>query len=242
MSFILDALERSARDKRLSTVDIDPVPWHWDGWPSGRRAGTALREKIKTSLAPCAKTITTGVLSLALLSAVAWASMAYFSASDSAGENTVLQTARNHVDGGMTNSTTAGSDVSPAMPENKAGPGVFLSDGMDQTGKKPVGAEREELTETTGVDYRAALFEEDVSPPATPAINSDLGAADGILLDGVFYHSMPIKRRAILHRAGEREARVVKVGDMFAGLKVAAIHESNIALIKGTESFVINLD
>jgi len=218
MSFILDALKRSSRDKRLSSVDIDATPWHWDGWPSGRQNGGTLREKIRTSVLPYAKMITIGVVAFTLSSAVTWASMAYLKdsagavVSDSAAENAALQAARNDVGGGITNSTTAGTDVSSAMPASMIGLGAFLSDGMDQTEEEPVGAVRKESTEMTGVDYRAALFEEDGSASATPAIDSpnDLYAADGILLDGVFYHSMSIKRRAILRRAGEAEGEVVK--------------------------------
>ncbi len=242
MSFILDALKRSARDKRISTVDIDLEQWRWAGWPSGRQYDVTLSEKIRTSVLPYAKMITIGVLALTLSSAVAWASMAYLNDLNGAAESSVLQAARNDVYGGMTNSTTAGNNVSPAMPENMIGSGVFLYDGMDQTGEEPVGAVRGESTKMTGVDYRAAVFEEDGSTPATPAIDSDLYAADGILLDGVFYHSVSIKRRAILRRAGEREGEVVKVGGMYAGLKVAAIDESNISLEKGVRRFVIRLD
>ncbi|MFQ5431585.1 MAG: hypothetical protein ACE5EN_03655 [Nitrospinota bacterium] len=253
MSFILDALKRSARDKQFSTVDIDPKPWHWDGWPSVRQHDGTLRERIRTSVLPYVKMITIGVLALTLSSAVTWASMAYLNNSDSAAsENETLQAARNYVYGGIRNSTTAGNDVSPALPVSMSGPGAFLSDGMDQTEEEPVGMVREEeSTETTGVDYRAALLEEDATS-ATPAIdlpmedefasNDDLDAADGIYLDGVSYHSMSIKRRAILRRAGESEGDVVKVGDMYAGLEVAAIHDSNVSLKKGINRFVIHLD
>ena len=241
MSFILDALKKSDRDKRLALDEVAFKPWRWDGWVSGQRYGGVLREKIRTSVSPYTKMLMIGALALTLSSAVAWASMAYFNESDSA---TV------QIDGGINNSTTAGSDVSPAAPANLTALSAFLSDGMDLT-KESVGVVREEQRKMTGVEYQAALIEEDATS-ATPAINfpvedeyglnSELYAADGIYLDGVSYHSASIKRRAILRRFGEAEGEVVKVGDMFAGLEVAAIHDTNISLKKGTTRFVIHLN
>ena len=49
MSFILDALKKSARDKRISTVDIDMKQWRWAGWPSGRQYDVTLSEKDRKS-------------------------------------------------------------------------------------------------------------------------------------------------------------------------------------------------
>ena len=252
MSFILDALKRSARDKQLSTDVIGGKPQHWEGSPSGQQYGGTLRHKLSASVLPYAKMLIIGALALTLSSAVTWASMVYFNDSDSMTvQNGTLQVVRNDVYGSMINSTTAGKNVSSAMPVNADGLGAFLSDEMDQTREEAVGTAQEEQREMTGVDYRTALLEEDTTS-AAPAINSpleneddpykDLYAADGIFLDGVSYHSMSVKRRAILRRAGETEGEVVKVGDMYRGLEVAAIHNSNISLKKGINRFVIHLD
>jgi len=175
MSIILDALKRSDRDKRLSMGDIGSRPWHWDGWPSGQHNASPLIGKIRSSVLPYVKMLMMGALALTLSSAVTWASMAYFNDSDRMTvKNGILQAVRNDVDGGINNSTTAGNDVSPAKPVGGIGLSAFLSDGMDQTREGTVGEVREEQRKRTGVEYRAAIIEEDSSTSATPAIKSPL--------------------------------------------------------------------
>lgn len=266
MSFILDALKKTERDKKQRAEDkkcaADTVPQQrqWAGWPSGHKCGCGnLSDRIRSSISPIALPIATIVAFLAVSSAVAWASMVYFNESKNAGvgesdnvNEITFEMARHDIDGGITDFTTAGYDVSPAMPDKawgRTGPNAFLSDGMDQS--EVAGEVQEEQGRETGVEYRAALLEEDAMP-ATPATNftadfessidAELYAADGILLDGVVYHSLPEKRSAILRRDGEKVGKLVKVGDMFAGLEVAHIHHSNIALKKGINRFVIHMN